>query len=64
MKCILTFILSSSSNICRFKFFTPTLIFHLIKKNKVIKTKYILKLYYVINYIIFKIYNNYKFYFK
>jgi hypothetical protein len=44
-------------NICRFYFFIPTFNIRLIKK-------YILKLYYIINYIIVKIHNNYKFYFK
>jgi hypothetical protein len=38
--------------------------FCLIKKIKVIKIKYIHKLHYVINHIMIKIHNNYKFYFE
>jgi hypothetical protein len=49
-------------NIYRFDLFTLTLTICLITKIKFIK--YILKLYYVINYIVVKIYNNYKFNFK
>jgi hypothetical protein len=46
-------------------FFTLTLIIYLINKIKVVKNiKYILKLHYLINYIIVKVHNNYKFYFK
>jgi hypothetical protein len=46
---------SPSLNIYRFNFSTPNLIIHLIEK-----IKYILKLHYIINYIIVKIHNNCK----
>jgi hypothetical protein len=42
--------------------FISTLIIYFSKK--IIKIKYILKLHYVINNIVGKIYNNYKFYFE
>jgi hypothetical protein len=59
-------ILSSFLNIYRFDFVISILIICLIKKIKVIKKLYIyiFKLYCVINYLIFNIYINYKFYFK
>jgi hypothetical protein len=55
----------SSLNSCRLNFFTLILTIHFILKIKLRKKiKYIIKLYYIINYIIVKIHHNYEFCFE